>query len=438
MAAEQKSKPFAFISYSSEDVEDVLQIRGFLADKGLSSWMALKDIPAGADHAEEIPTAIENCDAFILILSKNAQESSWIPKELDTAISAKKLILPFRIDDSQLKKSFDYRLKDTQIMTAYRRYGDACVDLARKLCSAWGIVYPEDAPLADESADIFDLPFLNSLLCQRLTSDPASKELIRKMDCPHNPGLTYYLQQFGWDEDLRKESSVFLIKNPQNQVLMFFTLKCGVLYESLDIEELHQRFDKCEHLLNIMRKKNRTAEEQFELEQVENSCNLHGAQLQVHISRERLSLAEQLRMIRDEQMNTSNPSVSLVSRTYPAVELAQFAVNDAAKDYWREFMKQHNFSRPMGEVLFWRFIVPAICRVQDAAGCTYVYTYAADATTDKSLTKYLQYRLNFQQPDSIGVNKQIYDFGCEFMCQKIDALIQRRQAYFDQFRNELP
>lgn len=92
-----------FISYSSKDYAIATKIRNKLRENNINCWMAPDSIPGGSDYAHEIPSAIESCDYFLIALSENSQQSVWVPKELDLAITAKKTVLPIIIDSSALE-----------------------------------------------------------------------------------------------------------------------------------------------------------------------------------------------------------------------------------------------------------------------------------------------------------------------------------------------
>ena len=77
-----------FISYSSKEYATTLQIRSALESNRIECWMAPESIPAGSDYADEIQTAIENCEAFLLVLSAASQRSKWVRKELDKALDS--------------------------------------------------------------------------------------------------------------------------------------------------------------------------------------------------------------------------------------------------------------------------------------------------------------------------------------------------------------
>jgi len=138
-----------FISYSTIDIASAETVRNVLEQNGLSCWMAPRDIPGGSNYTKEIPNAIRNCKAFVLILSANAQSSHWVLKELDSAVNAGKVILPFMVEDCALNDEFNFLLTGAQRYAAYQKKAEAMEILIGRLRGILGI--PEPVP-ADEPA----------------------------------------------------------------------------------------------------------------------------------------------------------------------------------------------------------------------------------------------------------------------------------------------
>lgn len=109
---------YIFISYKNEEFNEALVVKTALENNGIDCWMAPMSIGAGSSYAAEIPSAIRNCDAFLLILSEKAQESKWIPRELDQAINNNKLILPYLIENCDLNDEFAFYLANVQYYDA--------------------------------------------------------------------------------------------------------------------------------------------------------------------------------------------------------------------------------------------------------------------------------------------------------------------------------
>ena len=103
---------YVFISYSSSEHLEASNVCSVLEKKGIRCWMAPDSIPSGADYGESIPKAIAGCKVFLLLLSEKSQLSKWVPKELDCAITNERIIIPFHLDNSQLKQAFDFRLSN--------------------------------------------------------------------------------------------------------------------------------------------------------------------------------------------------------------------------------------------------------------------------------------------------------------------------------------
>ena len=114
-----------FISYSTVDTVSAETVRNVLEKNGLSCWMAPRDIPGGSNYTKEIPGAIRNCKAFVLILSENAQNSHWVLKELDSAVNCGKVILPFMVEDCALNDEFNFLLTGAQRYAAYQKKAEA-------------------------------------------------------------------------------------------------------------------------------------------------------------------------------------------------------------------------------------------------------------------------------------------------------------------------
>lgn len=108
-----------FISYKSEEFQEADRVRQQLESGGISCWMAPNSITGGASYATEIPQAIRSCRVFVLILSRRAQLSQWVPKELDQAINCGKIIMPFMLENCPLEDDFSFYLSNVQRYPAY-------------------------------------------------------------------------------------------------------------------------------------------------------------------------------------------------------------------------------------------------------------------------------------------------------------------------------
>lgn len=100
-------------------------MRNVLEQNGTTCWMAPESIPGGSNYTKEIPIAIRECQAFVLMLTGNAQNSHWGLKELDRAVNGGKIILPFQLEDVPLSDEFNFLLTGAQRYDAYQKKTEA-------------------------------------------------------------------------------------------------------------------------------------------------------------------------------------------------------------------------------------------------------------------------------------------------------------------------
>lgn len=122
-----------FLSFSSRDLGDIKPIIDLLDSKKISYFKAPESIPAGSNYAREIPKAIKACEIFLLIISRNAQESIWVEKEIDCAINNRKTILPVQISPQPLSDEFKFYLNNVQIIPWHENMNAALRQLELRL-----------------------------------------------------------------------------------------------------------------------------------------------------------------------------------------------------------------------------------------------------------------------------------------------------------------
>lgn len=83
-----------FVSYAQPEIQWAEYLKNILSGTQVKVFVAEYDINAGDILSEEITTAIKQCDLFVLLWSKNANESRYVGKEIFLAKAEKKKILP--------------------------------------------------------------------------------------------------------------------------------------------------------------------------------------------------------------------------------------------------------------------------------------------------------------------------------------------------------
>ena len=103
-----------FISYSSKDREQALQLIELLSSAGLSVWIDQAGIDVATSWSGEIVDAIEGCRAFVVLLSPNSIESVNVVKEVSLAAERRKKILPLDLEPVALPRDLAYHLAGIQ------------------------------------------------------------------------------------------------------------------------------------------------------------------------------------------------------------------------------------------------------------------------------------------------------------------------------------
>jgi len=118
-----------FISYSFDDQEIVDEITDYLEKKGISCFVAARDIPPGEKWAKYIPPAIENCKMMVYVHSETANKSDDIDNEIALCLKYKHPILPFKISDTKYTEAKEYHLVGINWIDAFQNSKECFEDL---------------------------------------------------------------------------------------------------------------------------------------------------------------------------------------------------------------------------------------------------------------------------------------------------------------------
>lgn len=268
---------------------------------------------------------------------------------------------------------------------------------------------------------------LDSLVVERLRDHRSENaSLVNTFANAKNPVLENIIRtRISFDRDEEGTVAYYVVKSPTGELLLYFSLKCGELFEKLDQFKLDLAF-RVRHAVNILQHKDQYTNE--ECNRAEDFINNNIADIKQILPDidEYLKKKEGLSADLRKELNTE---MQRVLKTYPAIELQEFCSNDNGHLAW----KRLGIKRKLGECVFWHKIVDMLDSVQSIAGCQYVYLFAADASADGELVNYYKERLKFEQSAVLGANKPKYDFQCHFLCQSIKDLNARRDQFYEDF-----
>ena len=105
---------YLFLSHSSKEYDIAEKICEYLETHGHSCFLAPRDIRSGHIYAQEIMEGIESTDAMLVLLSKAANESPHVLREVESAVSKKKAVFVYQLEEVELSKSLQYFLMTHQ------------------------------------------------------------------------------------------------------------------------------------------------------------------------------------------------------------------------------------------------------------------------------------------------------------------------------------
>lgn len=108
-----------FLSYSSEDKSSVEKICNLLESRGITCWMAPRDVRAGEDYGEQIIKAIESTKIKVLVLSTNSNTSKFVKNEVERAFSKGKTVITFKIHEVEPSRALELFTAGTHWIDAW-------------------------------------------------------------------------------------------------------------------------------------------------------------------------------------------------------------------------------------------------------------------------------------------------------------------------------
>jgi pSer/pThr/pTyr-binding forkhead associated (FHA) protein len=160
--------PDVFISHSSVDKQMADTVCEFLESKGISCWIAPRNILPGEEWGDSILRGIQGCRVMVLIFSKIANDSGPVRSEVDRAVNGRKILIPFRIENVSPTGAMEFHIGRRHWLEAYappiERHLDLLARALKDILTPGGEtdVAPVSVTLASDST----MP-LSSALVQR-------------------------------------------------------------------------------------------------------------------------------------------------------------------------------------------------------------------------------------------------------------------------------
>ena len=270
------------------------------------------------------------------------------------------------------------------------------------------------------------LSILESFVCQRLSSDGDNMRLVDNFTNHINDAIAQTLKNEAFEEDESNSIAYYVVKNADGQILFFFSLKCGLLFDHFINPDLLSQLQKLAKELNdISDDKSLTPEQKRGITEVMEKIRTNKGIVKEDIHKLRLQKLN----ILEELEKEFNADIARVGKTFSGIELVHFCSNTDTDELWDSF----GFPQLRGTIIFWYFVIPKVMEALKYVGCQYLFLFAADKSKEEKLVRYYENQLNFIKPDELATAKPFYDFTCKFMCHEISTLKQEQEEFFANF-----
>lgn len=239
--------------------------------------------------------------------------------------------------------------------------------------------------------------------------------------------MEHTLKDSAYEEDEADHITYYLIKDANGNILFYFSLKCGMLYDYLDQGEQLRKLNSLYRLLvELENDFSSTAEDKQTINSILESIRTRKGLVKEDLTK--ISHAKKHQLLEALEKEPTD-HLKHVGKTFAGIEIVHFCANDACRTHWNKF----HFLQKMGAVIFWHFIVPKICEAKKVIGCQYLFLFASDLTPDELLINYYKTFLGFHSSNEHGTAIPLYDYACKFMYQEINGIENRREQFYKDF-----
>jgi hypothetical protein len=131
-----------FVSYATKNQDMADRIVRGLEAAGLRCWISSRDLKLGMDYQASIVQALDSAAVVLLLLSRAANESLEVPKELSLAGERRKVVIPVRLEDVKPEGALAYQATNVQRIDLFRDFNAQMEALYQRLHGILGDVPP--------------------------------------------------------------------------------------------------------------------------------------------------------------------------------------------------------------------------------------------------------------------------------------------------------
>lgn len=202
---------------------------------------------------------------------------------------------------------------------------------------------------------------LDSLRCERLSSNADNLRLVDTFFNRRNESLEHTLKNEAMEEDENGSIAYYLIKDADDNILFFFSLKSGSLYDShFDTNAIKLLKTLNSILKNYLADTELTEKEKEILQNIQEKIRSHKGITKGDLAK----LPVRKDDLFEDLEKELNKNVTHVGKTYSGIELVHFCANNALDKLWENFALPHS----IGVIVFWHFITLKIIEARNILG----------------------------------------------------------------------
>lgn len=271
--------------------------------------------------------------------------------------------------------------------------------------------------------------YFQSFECEVLTANLKNKELIKGfISKKANNQLEVYIknEDKAWAEDSDGETRVYVVKDENDEIALFFSIKCGLLIGENPKYKLNPaEREFVEIVFEAKKNDDQSAlEGYYEYGTIEFGDRIDTL----------FELADKRLDVKKEAKKTGQVENWRVEKCVSAIELRHLCKNE-------RYQAHSDLGVPFGFGIFWEKIVPKLMEITKSVGCKYIYLFAADKSDEfgdgniKSLVNYYKNDFKFYEceDDDLVIVKPDYDEDCYGLIQEVSMLEHNREAVWHEF-----
>lgn len=259
---------------------------------------------------------------------------------------------------------------------------------------------------------------------ERLTDSKENHDLLESFSAPYAAEkMEEYLKQFAWEDDLAGKTKVYLVKDEDGRIVLYYSLRCGLVIDDSSYEILSK--DKKDYVDWMTKSIKDKDSDQMALsyETCAKDCGYPEADKLFEISHRRADRKN------DKEELSKLENTLYVERSYAAIELQHFCRN-------ANYPSSRIHGVPIGFGIFWEQIVPQIKKIADLIGCEYLYLFAADKAQGeepKKLVEHYKSAMKFSAVEDVKIVKPDYDMSCISLVQPLLGLEGNRRRAWEEY-----